>query len=328
MGVQDSSDSFIVKCPSGADCTNAVNWAEAGTNPFDLAADWLILMPLSGGNIMAIRWDISANDIQSKVYDDATNTWDVSWTTIDANAVHNSTYDGTFGATVDQTTGFIFLAYAADISSVGGNDDIQTAVYNGTSWTATIDVVTDSNNGKGITGVKIARHEKTGAVYVVYSARPGGAGTANVFWKKSTDGMTSWSAEQGPVATSNGDIFGARVNIMSDERIYATWVNDTAAGPPLLGNTIEDLDPTAVNLISFAAANYDGEVLLRWRTGYEVDNMGFHVYREEGPAHPGDPVAGGGLGAFCRGRHSAHGRSVVSVVGRCARGKRVRAVLA
>jgi Peptidase family C25 len=282
MGVQDGSDSFVIRCASGDDCTNAVNWSEAGANPFDLAADWLILMPLAGGNIMAIRWDISAEDIQSKGYTAATNSWDVSWTMIDANAPDNSTYDAAFGATVDKTSGVIYLAYAADVSSVGGNDDIRTAIYDGTSWTAKTNVVTDSDNGKGITGVKIATHETTGTVYVVYSARAGGASTANVFWKKSTDGMATWSVEQGPVATSDGDLYGARVNSLSDERIYVTWVNNTAAGPPLLGNTIEDVSPTAVNLIAFTATHYDGGVWLQWHTGYEVDNLGFHVYREEG----------------------------------------------
>jgi hypothetical protein len=282
MGVHDSSDSFVLKCASGANCTNAASWAEAGTNPLDLVADNLILMPLSGGNIMAIRWDISAEDIQSKVYHDATNTWDASWTTIDANATHNSTYDAAFGATVDPATGFIFLAYAADISSVGGNDDIRTAIYNGASWTTTTSVVTDSSNGKGITGVKIAMHERTGAVYVVYTARTGGASTANIFWKRSTDGMATWSSEQGPVASASGNIYGMRVNILSDERLYATWVNHTIAGPPLLGNTIEDLGPTAVHLVSFTAVPHDGGVLLQWQTSYEVDNLGFHVYREDG----------------------------------------------
>ena len=38
--------------------------------------------------------------------------------------------------------------------------------------------------------------------------------------------------------------------------------------------------PTAVTLISFGATEYDGRVLLQWRTGHEVDNLGFHLYRE------------------------------------------------
>jgi hypothetical protein len=37
---------------------------------------------------------------------------------------------------------------------------------------------------------------------------------------------------------------------------------------------------TAVKLISFTATRYDGGVLLRWQTGYEVNNLGFHIYRE------------------------------------------------
>lgn len=40
--------------------------------------------------------------------------------------------------------------------------------------------------------------------------------------------------------------------------------------------------PTAVNLVSCTAKNYNGDVLIQWRTGFEVDNLGFHVYREEG----------------------------------------------
>jgi len=40
--------------------------------------------------------------------------------------------------------------------------------------------------------------------------------------------------------------------------------------------------PTAVISTSFNAATYDEGVLLEWKTGYEVNNLGFHIYREEG----------------------------------------------
>jgi hypothetical protein len=43
----------------------------------------------------------------------------------------------------------------------------------------------------------------------------------------------------------------------------------------------KDASPTAVKLISFTAAARGEGVLLQWRTGYEVDNLGFHIYREE-----------------------------------------------
>ena len=44
---------------------------------------------------------------------------------------------------------------------------------------------------------------------------------------------------------------------------------------------IKPASPTAVGLVSFTAAKHDTEVLLKWKTGYEVNNLGFHVYREE-----------------------------------------------
>jgi hypothetical protein len=39
--------------------------------------------------------------------------------------------------------------------------------------------------------------------------------------------------------------------------------------------------PTAVLLSSFSATEYEGRVLLQWKTGWETNNLGFNVYREE-----------------------------------------------
>ncbi|HEX9638719.1 MAG TPA: C25 family cysteine peptidase, partial [Acidobacteriota bacterium] len=40
--------------------------------------------------------------------------------------------------------------------------------------------------------------------------------------------------------------------------------------------------PTLAELRSFRAESYQGKVLLSWQTGYEIDNLGFHLYRDEG----------------------------------------------
>ena len=37
--------------------------------------------------------------------------------------------------------------------------------------------------------------------------------------------------------------------------------------------------PTAAELLSFSAIGQDQAALLEWRTGSELDNLGFHVYR-------------------------------------------------
>jgi hypothetical protein len=39
--------------------------------------------------------------------------------------------------------------------------------------------------------------------------------------------------------------------------------------------------PTLISLVSFTATNYSGVVQLKWKTGYEVSNLGFRVYRED-----------------------------------------------
>jgi hypothetical protein len=46
----------------------------------------------------------------------------------------------------------------------------------------------------------------------------------------------------------------------------------------------QSVAPTAVNLISFTATRFDNRVLLEWKTGFEVNNLGFKVYREEAGA--------------------------------------------
>ena len=46
---------------------------------------------------------------------------------------------------------------------------------------------------------------------------------------------------------------------------------------------VEEPGPlTAVELIDVRATAYDRAVLVEWRTGYEIDHLGFHVYREVG----------------------------------------------
>ncbi|HTF38914.1 MAG TPA: C25 family cysteine peptidase, partial [Blastocatellia bacterium] len=50
---------------------------------------------------------------------------------------------------------------------------------------------------------------------------------------------------------------------------------------PAAGCTVT-AEPTAVDLDTFKATGYDDGTLLEWRTGLEVKNLGFNVYREAG----------------------------------------------
>jgi hypothetical protein len=238
MGAQDDLDSYVIKC--SASCDALENWVEAGTNPFDLAKDWLILMPLAGGDIMAIRSDISAGDIQSKIYTDSNGNWaEGPWIDIDTDAPVDTSYDAPFGATLNRSNNNIYLVYAAQTDVFGTDDDVRAALYSGGIWIAKTDVLTD--DAKGITGVKIAMDENTNNLYVLYTGQttPGTLSSANIYYKKSADGMTSWEAEQGPLNVNDKNFYGARVNIMSSERIYFTVY--VAGSDNFLGDTVVDL---------------------------------------------------------------------------------------
>jgi hypothetical protein len=46
--------------------------------------------------------------------------------------------------------------------------------------------------------------------------------------------------------------------------------------------TIYQSCPTAIELISFKAEAYEGGTFIEWRTGFEADNLGFNIYRDDG----------------------------------------------
>ena len=58
------------------------------------------------------------------------------------------------------------------------------------------------------------------------------------------------------------------------------WTTNDAVQTEILYLAMSPLAVTEVRLISFTAAREARGVHLAWRTGYEVDNLGFHLYRE------------------------------------------------
>ena len=241
MAMSDNTDSYIVECTSN--CAVSTSWTETGINPQDLAPDFSLLMPLPGGSILLINRDISADIIRSKVWNNT--TWSAAWTTIASTVLENGPYGAQMSAAVNPSTGAVLLAYVNNetLGTIGGNnDDIRTTTYSGSSWTANGDILTDST--LGVVDVNLGINSNTGAVYATYVARttPGTATTGNVYWKTSSNGMTSWGIQQGPVNTTPENLFGLSLNLSSYHRIHVSWY--MAAAFDLLGDTIADLTPT------------------------------------------------------------------------------------
>jgi hypothetical protein len=237
----DASDSYVQECT--VSCNRPSNWSETGVNPFGRTNNYALLAPLPNGNILAIHRDIVLEDMGSKVWNNGAGTWDVATTTFDVDARDNATYDVGMAMAVSPTTGDIYLAYTASNTTPGTDDQIRTAVYSGGAWTSK--TVVSSSTVLGLTNVAIALDTSNDDVYVAYTAQATGnvAATANVLWKKSTNGMVNWGFEQGPVNTLPFDLYGIDLNIGSDARIYASWF--AVAVADIFGATIADLPVTS-----------------------------------------------------------------------------------
>jgi hypothetical protein len=222
MAMNDDTDSYVVECSSN--CGVASSWTETGANPMDNINEFSLVLPLLGGDILLINRDLSADDLRSKVWNNAGGTWSGTWTTIDANALENAGYDPAFAASVDTNTGNIYLAYVdwATTGAIGGtNDDVKTARYASGAWTLRTDVIT--NTTRGLTGVAIGIDANTSDVYVGYTGRTTTIATGNVYWKRSTDDMASWGAETGPVNSTADDIYGVDINSIDYQRLTISW---------------------------------------------------------------------------------------------------------
>jgi len=238
----DNSDAYVVAC--SATCQTGTNWNEVGTKPLDTRNDHSILMPLAGGDIMLINRDISANILRYKIWNGV--SWSGSWTSIDGSTSESFEYAGGMSATLDLATGYIYLAYANDNEVLtDNNDDIRTAVYDGSAWTSMANVLTNVS-GRGILDVAIAIDQNNSDVYVAYTIQDtaGSVSSANIYYKESTDAMTSWGAEEGPVTSSPGDLRKPGLDPSNFDRLYVAWWESSVRDQ--FGDTLDNIGPDSV----------------------------------------------------------------------------------
>jgi len=241
MAVSDADGVINMTC--SASCNLVSSWTEiSATSPLASANDWNLLAPLPNGNMMLINRQLAApRNIQSTIWNGT--SWS-SFSTIESNVITNGTYDGGMALTIDHSNGDILFVYSADNNNfTTDNHDIRTARYSAGTWTNTSDVFTNTS-GRGLHNVGISIDSNTGTVYVGYSIRTtiSNTATGNVFWATSTASMVMWGSEQGPISSVSGNLYGFEMNIMSDERIYATWY-DATVGQIIRGATIANISP-------------------------------------------------------------------------------------
>ena len=83
---------------------------------------------------------------------------------------------------------------------------------------------------------------------------------------------------------TNAATIGAEADLtsMNTDGFSLKWTTNDGIGTEMLYLAMAPIATTQVNLISFTGEKYSRGVLLQWKTGYEIDNLGFNVYRDIG----------------------------------------------
>ncbi|HKP88150.1 MAG TPA: C25 family cysteine peptidase [Blastocatellia bacterium] len=140
-----------------------------------------------------------------------------------------------------------------------------------------------------------------GAVYAGTAAvsqgsivsQPAVGGTGNITWNPGTvaagatvllsyrvDVTPTSAGQRIPVTATPASGNGTRAQYR-DETGNATQARATFLFGPLCELAVTQNIATAIKLASFEATGYVGGVFLQWETGFEIDNLGFKLYRDE-----------------------------------------------
>lgn len=239
-------------------CTTGSNWTIASTTGPTRAGyyasgddpSFIVPMPEHPNNIMLVYFDTNQTDMLYNVWSATTSDWVYAKTatqTIDSTVDFEATYETQrMGISMSSTTNEIGLVYAEDVNDYTTQDhDIAFWKYtDATGWVRGTDVVTNASGG--ITATKLTYDNSNNVWYAIYGRRStiSVATTTSIYYRTSSDGGTTWSAESAAINDSTGmEIVALTADISSFERIAATWryrtINDQYF------DTVADISPPA-----------------------------------------------------------------------------------
>ncbi|MGH7701794.1 MAG: hypothetical protein ACREMO_01780, partial [Gemmatimonadales bacterium] len=136
-----------------------------------------------------------------------------------------------------------------------------------------------------------AQNENTTSTVVVSSAA--GEVVVDIVAQKQNSSGGTMSADAPQVErwnqiTTKGTISanarsGGSTKVPGAASVTMSWTVTSIVRWAIVGVSLKPANATAVKLASFTAAQHGGgRVLLEWRSGYEVNNLGYHLYREQG----------------------------------------------
>src|SRR6185369_8033257 len=113
------------------------------------------------------------------------------------------------------------------------------------------------------------------------------AASNTVSWTAATKlVITGWTGGYDGTSGTSGRIFvGSDSNgLTAGQLAQVSFYDGTNAYPALIlstGEIVPGTGPTAVTLSQFNAVSFADGVQLTWESGFEVNNLGYHIYREQ-----------------------------------------------
>lgn len=235
-GYANGVNSGALKSTDGASWSATTDPFEANTGDYALGA-WVDTDDDNDAGILF--WDLSADEISVKMYDDSGDTW--TETSISGSMVENTTYrQSSWAAQTRASDGHVILVAWNGI-------DLVTADLK--CWDLTLDSIasptitakTEINTNLAESGgAGIYIDPSTGHLYAVYAKGGTWASTTTIQYKKSTDGATTWGSETAysEAAAANNQIIsgGYGVNFqpcwleIANSDIFVNLVNGVAGG--------------------------------------------------------------------------------------------------
>ena len=178
---------------------SGATWTDAIADPSEASGyDQYMLLPgwnLDTADVQLIFWDVSANELSVKRYDDSANTWGETVIATSMADLASTTAFPNMAAFVDLTNSQNVVAAWSAVDSA--NADLRIWTINDTTITEMTNVVLNSGDDQGL--VALGMDLTSGWWYCAYAGKSDGSETWNtavaVYYKYSTDGGTTWSAE-------------------------------------------------------------------------------------------------------------------------------------
>lgn len=195
--------------------------------------------PTSPQDMMFIWSDNSVNDLQTRIYDESTNTWLSTWSILDF--AFNTLLNGrrSLQAEYNLVDDLIYLAGCHFSSGTAGN--VRCYTFDGASWSSKTDIYSFSTDTTVSTSVGLGVNNLTGDVYAMYNMGDS-PGDMSVKYTLTDDGGTTWEDEK-DLSDVTDDLRHIYLSsAAANSRIYAAWVNDDLND--LIGDSILEIGGT------------------------------------------------------------------------------------